>query len=298
MCCATLAWFVNNLSQTFTNNTFFELNYINTPKDVILAKKPKDKIQVRLKSVGFQLLAFGLQPKQIYLDLSKVIEKEGDYQLTTDQIRIQIESQLASNSVLIDFEKDPIIFDFTSLKTKKVKVAALIELSYSNNFTLNNKLLISPDSIEITGPKSMLDTIKNVYTNTVKLANLSEDFSISSPLRLPKLSENFKVSHENVKISGTVVKFGERLIKVPISVINLPEGVKMRTFPETTEVRIQGTLDKIKKADANEFKVIADYKLVSTHGGNRIAISLAQYPDYLIDVSIAINEVEFILRRE
>lgn len=296
--CATLAWLINRLSQTYTSNTIFEVGYINVPDEFILANSPKQQIQVRLKAIGFQFLGYGLKPKQITLDVSKVMYQDTSYYLTADQIRIQLEAQLNNNSTLIDFDHDPIYFNFTSLETKKVPIEAQIELTYANNHLLEGGLVIDPDSITLSGPKSQIDTIVNIKTDLVKLTNLTNSFSEEVRLKLFQELNGTKYSDKSVVIKGTVVKFSELVVKVPVTVINLPEVVKVRTFPEIVEVRCQGTLAHLKTLEVENFLVVANYLDVSKETGNTLPIKLARYPKTLNNAFLSINEIEFILRRE
>tara|TARA_R110002051_G_scaffold56046_8_gene103977 strand:+ start:27846 stop:28811 length:966 start_codon:yes stop_codon:yes gene_type:complete len=296
--CASLAWLINKLSQTYTSNTTFQITYVNIPSEFLLANTPKNELQVRLKAVGFQFLGYHINKKNIQLDVSKVMHKDDSYYLTSDQIRIQLEAQLNQSSTLTDFDKDVIYFDFSSLETKKVPVKALVDITYTANHILEGKINVFPDSIQVTGPKSQIDSIKIITTNLFKLKELNKSFSTDVPLKIPKLLSRVKFSNDAVQISGKVVKFSEQIIEVPVTVLNLPKGVKVRTFPEVVEIRCQGTIERLKELDIKDFSVVANFLNVSSETGNRLSIKLENYPRTLNSATISVNEVEFILRRE
>ena len=296
--CASLAWLINKLSQTYTSNTTFNVTYVNIPSEFLLANTPKNELQVRLKAVGFQFLGYHLKPKEIQLDVSKVMHKDDSYYLTSDQIRIQLEAQLNNYSMLTDFDSDIIYFDFTSLETKKVPVKAMLELTYAANHILEGKIVVQPDSIQISGPKSQIDTISVIETDLLKIDDLDNLFSNDVALKLPKQLNGTTYSNDFVRITGNVVKFSELVIQVPVTVINLPPDVKVRTFPEIVEVRCQGTLEHLKELEVIDFEVVADYTNVSSETGNRLSVRLIKYPKTLNNAMIDTNEIEFILRRE
>ncbi|MEH6618074.1 YbbR-like domain-containing protein [Maribacter arcticus] len=296
--CASLAWLINKLSQTYTSNTTFNITYVNIPSEFLLANTPKKELQVRLKAVGFQFLGYHLKAKEIQLDVSKVMHKDESYYLTSDQIRIQLEAQLNNYSTLTDFDSDVIYFDFTSLKSKKVPVRVMIELTFAANHILEGQMLLQPDSIQISGPKSQIDTINVIETELLKIDDLNNSFSNDVALKLPKQLNGITLSNDFVRVIGNVVKFSELVIEVPVTVINLPPGIKVRTFPEIVEVRCQGTLERLKELEAKDFEVVADYSKVSSETGNRLSVRLKQYPKTLNNAMIDTNEIEFILRRE
>ena len=296
--CASLAWFINKLSQTYTSNTTFHISYVNIPPQLLLANTPKKEIQVRLTAAGFQFLGYHLKPKHITLDLSKRMHKDSNYYLTSDQIRIQLEDQLNNYSTLTDFDSDIIYFDFTSLKSKKIPIKTVLDFTYATNHILEGTITVVPDSILITGPKSQIDTIDVIETEVLQLKNLSTSFSNQVALKLPSNLNGTKFSNESVTISGEIVKFSEQVVEVPVTVINVPEGIKVRTFPEIVEVRCQGTLEHLKEIEIEEFSVIADYSKVSKETDNRLSITLERYPRTLNNAMINTNEIEFIIRRE
>ena len=115
---------------------------------------------------------------------------------------------------------------------------------------------------------------------------------------MPKQLNGTTYSNDFVRITGNVVKFSELVIQVPVTVINLPPDVKVRTFPEIVEVRCQGTLEHLKELEVIDFEVVADYTNVSSETGNRLSVRLIKYPKTLNNAMIDTNEIEFILRRE
>ena len=76
---STVAWLIDNLSESFVSNTTFALEYVNTPEEFLLTKKPKSSIDVRLKAIGFQFVGFEIRKRKVQIDLSKVNVKNGRY---------------------------------------------------------------------------------------------------------------------------------------------------------------------------------------------------------------------------
>lgn len=296
--CSTLAWLINNLSQSYTNSVEFNLAYENIPKEYILASEPPMAIQTRLEAIGFQFLGYGLNNKNIVLDVSKAVKKDSILTLSPEQIKTQIEAQLSKNTKLVDFNRNPIHFDITSVFTKKVPVVANINIELSKNHMIEGDIVIEPDYIEVTGPERQLFTLRTIKTESKELTNVSENFSINVSLQLPNKPNKLAFSTNEVIVSGKVVRFSEKILEVPVSVINLPEDTKVRTFPEMVKVNVQGPLEILKTITSDDIIVEADYKLVSTETGNRLPVVLKRFPETLVNASIMVNEIEFILRKK
>ncbi|MFT6370290.1 MAG: hypothetical protein ACJAWH_001373, partial [Maribacter sp.] len=55
------------------------LEYVNTPQELLLNKKPRETIDVRLKAMGFQFVGFEIRKRKVQIDLSKVNVKDDRY---------------------------------------------------------------------------------------------------------------------------------------------------------------------------------------------------------------------------
>ena len=113
-----MAWFINNLSFSYNSTTYFELDYVNTPKELLLASQPKSTIELKLQALGFQFLGFELRKKKVAIDMSKMKRKDSVYYISPDIYRKQIEGQLPNSMTLLEIENDTLFFNVITLVTK------------------------------------------------------------------------------------------------------------------------------------------------------------------------------------
>lgn len=295
---STLAWFINNLARSYNSSTSFELEYVNTPDKFLLTSKPKKHISVKLKALGFQFLGFELNKKKVSIDMSEMQRKDSSYYISPDLYRKQVENQLPNSMVLLELDEDTLFFDFTSLVTKEVPVIPRLNISLASNFMLKSDIEINPAFITLKGPKNEIDTIKSVRTAYLELLNMDRDFVENLSLIKPRELETTVFSPSTVSISGKIFRFSEKIIEVPVLFINLPKGVKARTFPDRIQVLCQGKLENIKAVKADDFQVVADYASFSGAENNRLSITLKDYPDDVNKARLLVDDIEFILRRE
>ena len=295
---SSLAWFINNLSQSYNSTTSFELEYVNTPKELLLTTEPRKTIQVKLRALGFQFLGFELRKKKVSVDMSQVQQKDSIYYITPNVYQIQIERQLPNSMTLLEMEQDTLFFDFTTLITKEVPVIPRIDVGMESNHMMDDSLIINPSTIKITGPIKDIDTITGVRTAYLNLENIEQDFSRDVALIKSKSLETTSFSTGKVVISGKVFRFSEKIIDVPVSVINLPNDVQVRTFPDSVQVLCQGKLEDFKELEPDGFEVVADYENISGAENNILPIQLTVYPKNIHSARLLIDEIEFILRRE
>lgn len=295
--CSFLAWLVSRLSETYVDRTTFDLEYINVPDSLLLADNSFKNADVRLRASGFQFLGFNYNSKKIEVDLSNMVNNQSKFYVTQLDFKKQIESQLSGSITLLEVDRDTLFLDFYKVELKEVPIFPNISLNPAQNYLVDGKLKLEPSLISISGPKKELDLVNSVSTSEVELNEITEDFSIIVDLVLPEELKNLVLSEKKVRISGNVFRFSEKLIEIPVEVINLPEGTQIKTFPSTITVLCKARIDRLKDISPAEFKVVANFK--DQRGENQnLQVSLIEKPNEVYSVQLMKNEVEFILKRQ
>ena len=253
---------------------------------------------MKLKASGFQFFAFNFRPKKVNADLSALQFKNEKYFLLQTHYGKQIEKQLPKSIELLQMDRDTIFFDFYKVYHKDVPVVPDLELTFAQNHLLHGKLKISPDYIRITGPQHEISQINELKTEALVLSNQTSDFSNSLKIQMPEALKDSKFSVNTVTISGKVAKFSEKMIELPVEVINLPEGTEIRTFPNTVAVICKADLKQLKTLSAKNFKLIADYATLRGNPSTTLRLRLVKKPLYAYSVKLMETEVEYILKRE
>lgn len=295
--CSGLIWFINNLSESYISNATFDLKYINVPDSLLLDHASKEEVDVKVQASGFQFLRFNVKNKEIKIDLSSASLKDGKHYIPQSVYRKQIDKQLRSMT-LLEIDRDTLFFDFTKVGSKKVPVNSKVNITFSPNYILDGPLKIEPSMITIRGPKTSIDTINSV--STLKIDFIEETTNFTHKVELFKNPELINTTYSNnaVYISGKVARFSEKLVKVPVKVINLPEGYEIRTFPDVVSVLCKAKLDNLKNLDSTAFEVIADYHTINDNTSKIITLELLKMPQNLHSAKLNETQVEYILKRQ
>jgi len=296
--CSALAWFINNLSQSFVSDTRFSLEYIQIPDDFLLAATPKKTIEVRLRAIGFQFMGFEIQKQKVQIDLAKLSTKDSKYYILPKVYRKQIVNQLPKNMELIEMESDTLFIDLIKLVSKEVTVLPRSVIELATNYMLEDSILFSPETVILKGPINEVDTITLIRTSPINLTNLSADFSKSISLLLPDGLASSKVIPAAVTVSGRVFRFSEKVLSVPVAMINVPDSVKVRMFPDQVKVLCVGKITALKAIKIEDLKVVADYNQITPETENRLSLLLDSFPTNLNKATLLTKEIEFILRRQ
>lgn len=295
--CSGLIWFIDNLSESYIDNATFELEYTNIPDSLLLTKVSKERVDVKVQANGFQFLGFNIKNKVVSIDLSTVSELNGKFYIGQEVYRKQIDKQLRSMT-LLEIDKDTLFFNFTALTEKKVPVELKVNIKMSQNFILDGALIIEPDSIIIKGPRNAIEKINGVATLELEFPEEIANFSHEVKLYQNPEYNNVIYSANSVSLNGRVARFSEKIIEVPIKVVNLPDSIQIRTFPDNVSVLCRAKIDDLKNLDSTVFTVIADYNLIKDNNSKSIGLELVKAPENLHSAQLAEEQVEFILKRQ
>lgn len=295
--CSSLIWFLNNLSETYINNATFDLRFQNIPDSLMLTKVSKKQVDVKLEANGFQFLGFNVKNKEVKIDVSTVNQREGKYFIPHSVYRKQIDKQLRSMT-LLEIDRDTLYFEFTRIGSKIVPIQSKLNVMPAQNYILDGPLTIEPKEVEIRGPIHIIDTIDIVPTVSLDLLELTADFTREVALSKSSDWENITYSKNTVFVHGKVARFSEKIIDVPIKVINLPDRYAIRTFPDRVAVRCKGSLDELKRLDSSGFEVVADYNSIKDNASKTINLQLSKKPKSLHSAELNESQVEYILKRQ
>ncbi|PRX54514.1 CdaR family protein [Flagellimonas meridianipacifica] len=296
--CSFLAWFLSNLSDSYESRTNFTLNYKSLPDSLILGNKASKNLEAKVRTSGFQLMYYRFFSKQIDVDLSNVGYQNGEYVITEDNLKKQMDKQLSQNVSLLDLDRSRWVVDLYQVSQKALAIKPNIELKFQPNHILDGVLTISPDSIVVKGPASEIDTLFEVETEPIILNNLSEDFSEEASIVFPKGLDNSIFSSNRTQVSGHVVKFSEKVFEVEVKPVNFPDDYEVKMFPNTVSLVCKASLEQLKTLDPGSFEIIADYKQLGGNANNSLFLKVAKKPGTVYAVRLQQRTVNFVLERK
>lgn len=293
----SIMWLLMEFSKTYTNTTVFKLEYKNLPADKLLQIKPLEKVEVAVKSTGFNLLKSKFKQQKLKLDLANLSRKKGSYYILPNEQLTSLNTQLPGETELLRILKDTIFIETGNNISKKVPIVPKIEILFKLGYNFIEKLNIVPDSVVISGPEKYIDSIKEISTTVLKLNDVYETVDQDLSLVLPKNIKNVKLSFDKIKIKGEVDKFTEGRFVIPVTFINEPENLKINPFPKEIEVTYQVGVSNFSKINENSFLIVFDYNQYQKDTTSQFLTPIIKQKSELIS-SLKINpsRIEFLIQ--
>jgi len=292
-----LFWLLINLSKVSTSVARFDLTYYNLPHSKVIQNAPLKYLKLELKAKGFKFLSYQLNREPLRINLDHIRHLKGGkyYYLPNNYLR-ELQAQLTADVELISVVNDTIFLDLTITATKKVKITPKLDITFKTGYNFAKPIKITPDSVEIQGPKAWLDTIKTVETEALNLENLSENINQELALKIIQ-DDKFKYENTQVHIKIEVEKFTETDLTTSFSVINLPNNFQISTIPQEVTIKYQVSLANFKKVTASMFIVQCDFALSEKEHLNYLIPQVVTQPDFVTMVQVLPGKIEYLLKK-
>lgn len=297
---ATALWFLNALSKDYSTTVSYPVKFVNPPRNMFLTSNPPAKFQLNVNAHGFSLLRhkLSLSSSPIVLDLTTIRQEEDG---TSNTITVQTQNlisrfsdQVSSEITITDITPQVLTLIFDSLETKMVSVEANIKKEFKSQFYQKGAITVKPESIQISGPATALDTIQSLKTELTEIKDINTDIERTVRVSHP---ENTRVSEERITIQIPVERFTEKEISLPIQVKNKPETTSIKLFPSEAKISFLVGMSEYENITAADFKAFVDYN-EADHDAETLKIEIESKPPYIQMLRISPQNVEFLVETE
>lgn len=301
---ATVFWLLNALSKEYTATIDHPIRYYNFPKEKVLVGKLPTSIEIKINAFGFSILkykyklrtsfdAIDLDVKQ--LGLRKVSGTKSRYYILTRYERERISKQLKKEIKLLEVYPDTIYFDLADIVYNKVPVIPIVKFELDKQTMLNGDITVEPDSIQVSGPQTIIDTVSAVRTDFQDLKILSN--TITRNIGIQSI-EGVKYDTKRVIVKVPAEKFTEHTFSKQLKIINLPDSLVIKTFPSKIDISYQVALSNFEKVIAEDFILIADFNDTKSSISNKIKVELDTASIYAKKIKYYPIHVEYIIEKK
>jgi YbbR domain-containing protein len=266
----------------------------NLPDNMALANLVPQTILVRIRGTGWQIASSYISThSSIEIDAENFSGKR--VVLTARDLSYSLD--LGSSADVVTFTPDTIIITLDTLISKRVPIsAANIEVIPRNGFIEVGEPEIVPDSVTLTGAKSVLSKIDLWRTKPKRFRNVINE--IHTKLQLSDtLSEIVQLSEREASVKITIEQLTENTYKdLPIHVINNKDSAKVLLLPPTIDVTVRGGINTISDLTPDSFKVTVDYNNLVNSNSSHVHPNV-QFPMTVQLIAIDPDSVEFVIRK-
>ena len=299
---SVLFWFLTVLNKDYNTLLSYPLRYTRIPGELVLMNDAAERLDLNVKARGFTLLRLKMQSRLSPLSLDvnsfslETVPGESPIilylvtSLVVDRLQQQLTSEIKINSVF----PDTLMLQLTERYTGKKSVKLNLDMEFERQYMQVGKLKIMPDSVAVSGPENIIDSVSEIYTLPEKLTGLKKNVRVDLSL---EPIDKVEFSVKEVTVDVPVEKFTEESIDIPIQVINIPDSLFLRTFPASIEITYRVGLSDYKKVSEHMFIAVIDYSAKGSSIGNKLVVELTKVPEYVQVTNFYPKNVEYIIEK-
>jgi len=296
---ATGFWFLNALSKTYTVDIIAPVTYVNFPDNKTLSSRPPEQFDLKIKAHGFTILrhrlSFLFMPLEFNVnDMTSNRMKESrksSFAFPSRQFLTELSYLLSNDMEILSMSPDTLFFKFDQMGQKRVKVKPNLKVNLKKQYQISGDTKSTPDSVNVYGPQSAIDTIKFAYSEILRFNDADEP--VQTTAKFSPLKEIY-FEPQQVELSIPIEEYTEAQQLVPVLLTGQPAEAKVKLFPPKVKVTFQVSLSRFSEIKSEDFKLTVSYSDIQ-EGKQRLKITAESIPSYLYSLKISPEELEYLI---
>lgn len=290
---AALFWFLLVLTKEYTSSLKVKVTYINFPSGLIPVTRLPEKFVLGIKASGYNLISMN-ENSELNIDVDAVIRPEqGVQKISSRMLTRDLDQQLGNDVSITSIQPDTLVFDLSFATPITLPVRASLNVTFDKQYD-SVALQLSPDSVTANMPVSYLGTIRYIETENVKAGSLRASLRKKVKLIIP---EGVTLDTAETEVFLQVEKFTEGTAQVPVKLVNVPEGLAIKIYPDIVTVKYLVALSQYAGIKPDMFTVTANASSASSDSDEKLEITVVASPPGVRSVSCQPQQVDFILKK-
>ncbi|MCF8240893.1 MAG: hypothetical protein K9J16_05865 [Melioribacteraceae bacterium] len=286
-----ILWGFVTLSDEYFTTIQVPVNLVDLPENISIGNLSTESVSISMKGEGWTLAGYTFGP-----DRELTIKSKEQLGKQTIVLRNAIEQNpwLASNIQIVEIQPDRLEYTLENIASKKVEIIPDITLDFRPGYKKISDVVLTPDSIEISGPASLVKSTDFVKTVQTRLNNLEKD--VSETLSFEPI-KGIKFKHPNCIMEFSVQRIVDKSFDdILVATRNVPPARDLILFPSRIKVTLRGGINVLAKLDASQISASISFREVynDTTGGIKPNITI---PDNTELVDIKPNRLEYVIKK-
>ena len=286
-------WLLMTLNETMEREFKIPMRLSGVPRNAVITGELPDTVRVTVRDKGFTLVTYDFRPL-VFRFSNYADEDEGKGVIPLTDVQKQVLSQMYGSSKLLQVKPGAFDFYFTYGTSKKVPVVFRGKITTSKSYYLAHTEFY-PSIVTVYANKQQLDKLQTVEIEPFNYRNLQD--TIRQAVKIRKI-RGVKIVPSTVRLSVYPDVLTEETIDVPITAINMPPGMVLRTFPSKVTVRFTIGASLFRTIKPNLFKVVVDYEELAANPSDKCTLQLRSVPRSVSKASLEIDRVDYLLEQQ
>ncbi len=249
-----ILWVFVSFNNNYTTTIKVPLEFTNVKEGNSLLSQSNSDVSLTISGQGWSLAQIAFGP-----DATLKIPTNENVGIQNYNVRDAIgkNAWLSSSIQVVIVSPTEIYYSIEKLNHKTVPIVANVAIEISEGYGLVSKVKLIPDSVNISGPKSLINSIKSISTEKIGFENSDENTSIKLNLQ--------SIQHVDFENGFTNIEFEVQKIvdktfnNIPIKIVNVPNLRELNLFPPNIDVTLRGGLQNLGIQDGEGISAVVDF---------------------------------------
>ena len=293
---SAIFWVLTTLNETYETDVEVRLELVDIPNNTVITEPLPDTIKVMVRDKGYYLV------KYLYFDNMRVVRipfalysgQQSKGVVSPSDLQKLLRSRFGETCTILAIKADHLDFYYSHGSQKKVPLIYSGTATAKTNFYVMD-VKISPDSVVVMASKSALDTINAVYTEPKDIEDV--DNSVTKIVPIARIW-GAKTKINQAKVRVVVDRLTEKVLNVPVTAINLPPQLLLKTFPGRVDVKVSVGASMANRLRPEQFSVTVNAEdLAERASKDKLKLSITSKPDYVLKAWLTTTAVDYVLER-
>ncbi len=289
---STTFWFFNALNQDdYTSQISYPVEWIYDQENYIAVGDLPSRVALEVNGGGWDLMTrfFGFNMNPVAIELE---EPSASKYVLTSQLRGDLSRSLDPVSVNFLIQ-DSLNYNIQPKVARKLKLVFNdAELDFDSDYKLNGEYQLTPDSLEVVGPQSLVYQLPNAIEVSAEVSDIDGDRSLE--IDAPELPDMISASVENLRLSFEVMRFIPINERKLVELVNLPDTTWV-ALPSEISIDYKIGESQFDVTDSSRIRIVADYNRMNRQDSS-ITLEVIQGRDLIQNIQLSSESIKLIKR--
>ncbi len=289
---ATVFWIINDFTLIHDDEVRVPVVYRNLPAGKLVVNKLPKKLTLGISATGWKLLNAHVRTDwHVEIDVNR---RAANNMYSTNADPDYFTKQLPEGYKVKYVKPGVLYFEFDEIVSRKVPVQLVKKIRFRPHYELSGKPVLEPDSVVVSGPGRIVDTLNAVLTAPVTADKVTDTLSGTVALRLPG-DYSLSIDINEVHYILPVEQFTESSLDIPVTILN-PGNHPVTLIPENVRVIFRLPVSRynlVKSGAAGKLFELQVTIPEQNPGGNMIPVKITRNPSWAEDIRLQPEFVTF-----
>lgn len=297
---STVFWMALSAYQDSDRTYTVHLRIENQPASYVFTTYVPEELQVTVVDKNMDLMRFNYSRDldSLKVDFSRYADASGNFRISGAELQSLLLGHLASSTQITAIQPALIDARFAVTEGKMIPVQLNADLIPATNYRIHTAVL-SPDSVWVHAPSSILDTLTCINTKFIKGYAIDKPIDQDIELDLPI---GLKATPASVMLNIKVINYVEKEVRdLPIKVLNVPEHTTVEVFPNKARISCLIDFDNFRSLTPEIIEVSVDYADILSRDQRKLPVDafLSRLDNETVtNMKVWPDSVEFVIIQE